>query len=130
MFPTYFGLELGIEAACIALCAAGCATAISCRGHEYDGAWTNCPSVISSADARRAATVEEIARATGCGLISNDSDDVELWAPSVEEVWQFTEQRLARRNELDALPDAEALREARASARTDDDDEEWWDPND
>jgi hypothetical protein len=86
--------------------------------------------VIFSADARRAATVEEIACATDCGLISNDSGDLELWAPSVQEVWQFTEQLPARRNELDALPGAEVLREARASARTDDDDEEWWDPDD
>jgi hypothetical protein len=115
--PSYFGLELGIEAACIALCAAGCSTAISCRGHDYEGAWARCPMVIFSADAQRAAIVEEIARASGCGLISNKSGDLELWASSVEEMWQFQELLLARRNELDALPDSDALREARASAR-------------
>lgn len=69
--PTYFGLDLGVEAACIALASAGCVPGASCHGHPPgDHPWSNFPIIVFGADPQRASAIENIARACACGLAS------------------------------------------------------------
>jgi hypothetical protein len=105
--------DLGMFAACLALCAGGCATAASCRGHPGPNAWATCPTILFTADRRRARIVEEAARVSGCALASGDDGRLDLWAPSIEEVLLFAELLLERRERFEALPLPAALREAR-----------------
>jgi hypothetical protein len=104
--------DIGLRAACLALCAGGCVTAASCRGHPQPGAWSTYPTILLHADRRRARLLETLARAARCGLASVDSG-LELWAPSVEEVLRFAKLLLSRRQEFDDLPLPESLRGAR-----------------
>lgn len=115
---TFFGLDLGVEAACLALAAGGCVTASSCRGHS--SGWSTFPVIVFIADRRRVALVEEVAREAGCGLQSDRAErTLELWAPSVEEVQQLAETVIARRVDFDAIPLPQSIRELREDASDD-----------
>jgi hypothetical protein len=105
--------DLGMFAACLALCAAGCATAASCRGHPGAHAWSKYPVILVTADRRRGRVLEELARKAGCGLASTDDGRLNLWAQSLEEVLRFAELLIEHRERFDALPLSAALREAR-----------------
>jgi hypothetical protein len=105
--------DLGMFAACLALCAAGCATAASCRGHPGPNTWASYPTILFTADRRRARIVEELARQAGCGLVSTGDGRLDLRAPSIEEVLQLAEALIERRAQFEALPLPAALREAR-----------------
>lgn len=72
--------DLGMFAVCLALCAAGCATAASCRGHPGADAWSRKLVILFTADVARARLVEEIARAIGCGLATTDNAKLSLRA--------------------------------------------------
>lgn len=115
---TFFGLDLGVEAACLAHAAAGCVTASSCRGHS--SGWSNFPVIVFIADRHRAALVEEIARTCRCGLQSDPAErTLELWAPSVEEVQQLAETVILRREDFDAIPLPQSVKELREDASDD-----------
>jgi hypothetical protein len=105
--------DLGMFAACLGLCAAGCATAASCRGHPGKYAWSHEPLILFTADPVRARLVEEVARATGCGLASMNNGRLSLYAQSIEEVLAFAALTIERRADFDALPLPPALAEAR-----------------
>jgi hypothetical protein len=105
--------ELGMFAACLALCAGGCATAASCRGHPGPNAWSACPTILFTADRRRARIVEEAARQSGCALASTDDGRLDLRAPSIVEVLALAELLLEGRDRFEALPLPAAIREAR-----------------
>jgi hypothetical protein len=104
--------DLGTFAACLALCAAGCATAASCRGHPGEHAWSHEPAILLTADASRARLVESIARACGCGLVTTDNAKLRLYAQSIEEVLAFAAQMIERRGAFDAMPLPPALASA------------------
>jgi hypothetical protein len=95
--------DLGMFAACTALCAAGCATAASCRGHPDDYAWSSKPLILFSADAVRARLIEPVARASDCGLFSTDNGKLGLYAQSIEEVLAFAALMIERRDTFAAL---------------------------
>jgi hypothetical protein len=117
-FVTLFGLELGVEAACVALSAAGCMTASSCRGHS--SGWSRFPVIVFVADRRRAALVEAVAREVGCGLQSDLSErTLELWAPSITEIQRLASRVIARRAEFDGLPLPASVRHLRDAAAAD-----------
>ena len=105
--------DLGMFAACVTLCAAGCATAASCRGHPDKYAWSHEPVILFTADPARARRIEEVARATGCGLASLEGGRISLYAQSVEEVLAFAALMIERRAEFDALPLPSSLAAAR-----------------
>jgi hypothetical protein len=107
--------DLGMFAACLALCAAGCATAASCRGHPGKYAWSREPLLLFTADGARAHLVEEVARATTCGLASTENGRLTLYAQSIEEVLAFAALIIERRADFDALPLPAALAEARGA---------------
>jgi hypothetical protein len=65
-------LDLGVTAAALALCAAGCFTFASCRGHVGATAWAEWPLILFLGDTRRARVVERAARSSGCGLANNN----------------------------------------------------------
>jgi hypothetical protein len=98
---------------CLGLCAAGCATAASYRGHPGKYAWSHEPLILFTADPARARLVEEVARATGCGLTSTNNGRLSLYAQSIEEVLAFAALTIERRADFDALPLPRALAEAR-----------------
>lgn len=104
--------DLGMFAACVALCAAGCATSASCRGHPSDHAWSDHPVIQLMGDPTRTRIVEEIARAVGCGLVSAEGRLI-LWAQSIPEIIAFTRLLLDRAAEFDAIAPPPALQEAR-----------------
>lgn len=103
--------EIGVHACSLALCAAGCVTAASCRGHPGEHAWAKWPVILFSADRRRVRVLERIARASGCGLAIEGG--IRLWAPSLAEVLKAAELTIAERARFDKLPLPEALRNAR-----------------
>jgi hypothetical protein len=105
--------DLGMFAACVGLCAAGCVTSASCRGHPGDHAWSDHPVIQLVADPARARIIEEIARAMGCGLVSADGGGLILWAQSIAEVVTFTQLLLNRAAEFDAIALPHTLNEAR-----------------
>lgn len=107
--------DLGVFAACVGLCAAGCATSASCRGHPGKHAWSDHPVIQLMADPTRARIIEEIAHATRCGLASVEGRLV-LWAQSIEEIVSFAQLLLERGAEFDAIPLPDILREARGLA--------------
>lgn len=107
--------DLGMFAACVGLCAAGCATCASCRGHPGEYAWSDHPVIQFMADPIRARIIQEIAQATGCGLASVEGRLV-LWAQSIEETLSFAQLLLERVAEFDATPPPDILREARGLA--------------
>jgi hypothetical protein len=75
-------LELGVMGLCIALNAAGCVTAYSCRGHPGP---RNYPQVLLAADAGRAADLVELCRETGCGIENFEQSGLAIFAPSILE---------------------------------------------
>lgn len=97
------GLDLGMEALCAALAAAGCLTSASCRGHPGAHAWASFPMVILGADPRRAAILEAAAAESGCGIASDSEGLLEVWAPSLAETFAMAECVIARRAEFDLL---------------------------
>jgi hypothetical protein len=105
--------DVGMFAACVGLCAAGCATSASCRGHPGNHAWSDHPVIQFVADATRARIIEAIARGTACGLASAEGGGLILWAQSIAEVVAFTHMLLDRAAEFDAIALPVALREAR-----------------
>jgi hypothetical protein len=105
--------ELGTFAACLALCAGGCATAASCRGHPGPNAWAEAPTILFTADRHRARIVEETARLSGCALASTEDGRLNLWAPSVLEVLALAERLVERRDRFDALRLPASIRAAR-----------------
>jgi hypothetical protein len=107
--------DLGMFAASVALCAAGCATSASCRGHPGKWAWSDHPVVQLMADPTRTRIIEEVARAAGCGLVSTEGRAV-LWAQSITEIVSFTRLLLDRQTEFDAIALPPTLREARGYA--------------
>lgn len=108
--------DLGMFAACVALCAAGCATSASCRGHPDKHAWSDHPVIQLVADPTRARIIEEIARGASCGLVSADGGGLILWAQSIAEVVTFTHMLLDRAAEFHGIALPVALREARGLA--------------
>jgi hypothetical protein len=104
--------DLGMFAACLALCAGGCATAASCRGHPDEHAWSNYPIILLTADRDRARLVEDLARQSGSGLASTGDGRLELWAPSVAEMLQLAELVIGQRKEFDRLPRPRAFGES------------------
>lgn len=109
------GLDVGIESACLALCAAGCVTAASCRGHPGEHAWAPFPTIFLAADDDRARVLDGIARIAGCGLANAPDGKLELWAPSLEEMMRFTERVIANRGVFESIPLPGALRRARGA---------------
>lgn len=110
-----FGLDLGVEAACVALSSAGCLTGASCRGHAGSHAWSNFPVIALIASPPRAALLESIAKQCRCGISPTDEGFLQVWAGSVAEILQFTQQLISRRDEFDRYDLPAALAEARAS---------------
>lgn len=55
--------------------------------------------------------VEEVVRATACGLASTDNGRLSLYSQSIEEVFAFAALMIERRADLDALPLPPALAE-------------------
>jgi len=102
--------DLGMYAVCVALCAAGCLTAASCRGHPGNYAWADHPTVLFTADRRRTRVLETLARLAGCGLASTDDGRLNLWAPSLIEMLSLAESLIRHRQQFDALPCPRALR--------------------
>jgi hypothetical protein len=111
--------DLGMRAACVALCAAGCVTAASCRGHPGVDAWSRWPVILFTCDGQRARILEDIARTSGCGLGSNEGR-LELWAPSVEELLRFGALVIDRRTEFDNVPVPPAVARARGKGQSED----------
>jgi hypothetical protein len=107
------GLDLGMQAACIALCAAGCITGASCRGHVGAHAWSEWPVIIFAADQRRAPVLQALAEASDCGLISS-SGRLELWARSLIEILQFAGLLISHRAQFEAMPVPLPLSRARS----------------
>lgn len=120
-YTNLYGLDLGVQAACIALSAAGCVTASSCRGHG--SGWSTFPVIVFVSDRQRAALIEEIAREVGCGLQSDQAErTLELWAPSIIEMHGFAEKVLEHRADFEAI----SLPRSVAALRHEADDEEPW----
>lgn len=117
----WLALELGVTGASEALCAAGCPTFASCRGHGRDfGGRSRHPWLLFAADERRVPLLEAAARDAGCGLELDDGGLVEAWAPSLVEIVAFGCGLHARRRDFAALPE----RFPRSDARAGDE----WDP--
>jgi hypothetical protein len=104
--------DLGMNAACVALCAAGCVTAASCRGHPDPNSWADRPIILMTADQHRARLLEVLARESDCGLASTDDGRLKLWAASLDEMLLFAEVLIAHRQRFEALPLPPALEEA------------------
>jgi hypothetical protein len=109
------GPDVGMESACLALCAAGCVTAASCRGHPGEHAWAPFPTIFLAVDNDRALVLDGIARIAGCGLANASDGKLELWAPSLEEMMQFTELVIAHRDVFERIPLTGALQRARGA---------------
>lgn len=73
------GLDIGVAGLVLALCAAGCATTTSCRGHVHGP--FDYPLVRFFADIGRARIVRDCAIEAGCGFASGGP--MEVWGPSV-----------------------------------------------
>lgn len=67
--PALEGLELGVSGLVHALSAVGCWTAASCRGHPGKYAWSDHPVVYLAADSHRAAVLQPMVAAAGCGFV-------------------------------------------------------------
>lgn len=67
MSPTE-GLDLGVAGLVHALCATGCRTEASCRGHVGSGAWSERPIVYFAADRDRIAALAPLVARAGCGF--------------------------------------------------------------
>jgi hypothetical protein len=105
--------DLGVRAAVTALCAAGCVTAASCRGHPGDHAWATHPVILLTADRRRARILVQICRDAGCGIANAADGRLEIWAPSVYEMLEFAGVLIERRQRFESLALPAALRRAR-----------------
>jgi hypothetical protein len=102
----WLALELGVTGASEALCAAGCPTFASCRGHGRDfGGRSRHPWLLFATDERRVPLLEAAARDAGCGLELDESGLVEAWAPSLVEIVAFGRALHARRREFADLPE-------------------------
>jgi hypothetical protein len=102
----WLALELGVTGASEALCAAGCPTFASCRGHSRDfGGRSRHPWLLFAADERRVPLLEAAAGDVGCGLELDESGLVQAWAPSLVEIVAFGCALHARRREFADLPE-------------------------
>jgi hypothetical protein len=105
--------DFGMFAICVSLCAAGCATAASCRGHPESSAWSSHPLVLLTADRPRARILEELARTAKCGLANTENERLALWAQSIEDMIDLAALLVENRRRFDSLPLPAALRKAR-----------------
>lgn len=97
-------LDAGVAGAVLALNAAGCLTASSCRGHAWMSGEAVRPWIRVYADPRRGALIAEAAAATGCGLALGDGPAALLFAPSVVEILDFATDMLAMRPRFEQFP--------------------------
>jgi hypothetical protein len=117
----WLSLEFGITGVVEALCAAGCPTFASCRGHsEGSGGRSSHPWVLFAADAARLPLLVQIARTAGCGLELDERGLLIVIAPSLVEAIEFGRTLLTKRNAFEAIP-AVVDRDAVASAGEDED---------
>lgn len=96
-------LDLGVAGAVLALSAAGCVTASSCRGfggHAYE-----LPEVTFWADVERAWLVRNVAADVGCSFGVDDEGRASVWGPSVRELMALGAELYERRASFDALPE-------------------------
>ncbi len=105
--------DLGVRAAVTALCAAGCVTASSCRGHPGDLAWAPYPVILFTADGKRARVLEQACRTAECGISSTDDGHLKIWAQSVVEMLDLAAVLIAERSQFDVIPLPATLRRAR-----------------
>lgn len=112
-------LELGVNAAAEALCAAGCPTFASCRGHHDGSPRSQHPWILFAADRPRVELLASAARQTGCGLDVDERGLLVLYGPSVTNTVAFARAMIDRRSQFDAL--SPMVR--REDARPDDDDD-------
>jgi hypothetical protein len=116
----WLSLEFGITGVVEALCAAGCPTFASCRGHiEGSGGRSLHPWVLFAADGARLPLLVQVARTAGCGLEHDERGLLVMIAPSLVEAIEFGRTLLAKREEFDTIP-AVVDRDAVASAGEDD----------
>jgi hypothetical protein len=106
-------VDFGVLSACVALGAAGFATAASCRGHPKPNAWSSHPLLLLTAERRRTRILEELARKTNCGLKSTENHRLALWAQSIEAVLALSEAIVENQKRFDRIPLPAALRRAR-----------------
>lgn len=110
--------DLGVRAAVTALCAAGCVTAASCRGHPGEHAWAPHPVILLTSDGERARILQQACRGVGCGIASTDDGRLEIVAPSIEEMLRLAEALIEQRARFASLPLPSPLREARGLRTT------------
>lgn len=101
-------LELGVTGASAALCAAGCPTFASCRGHGAEfGGRSRHPWRLFAGDERRFPLLEAAARVAGCRLELDERGLLVAWAaPSLAEIVAFGRALHARRREFADLAGA------------------------
>lgn len=100
--PSRGYLELGVTALCIALNAAGCVTASSCRGHP--GGPLQPPQVLLACDRTRGLLLSKLCRAAGCGISNFETTGAVIYAPSVGEFTELAQVLLDNRLRFEALP--------------------------
>lgn len=95
-------LELGVSALCLALNAAGCVTASSCRGHPESP--RELPQVLLCCDQARGELLLVLARRTSCGIENFERSGLVIYAASVAELLRLAEAVLESRDRFEALP--------------------------
>jgi hypothetical protein len=114
----WLALELGVTGASEALCAAGCPTFASCRGHGRDfGGRSRHPWILLAPDERRVPPLEAATRDAGCGLELDESGLVEAW-PVARRDGRVRLRSARKQCEFADLPEPFARADARAG-------EEW-----
>jgi hypothetical protein len=104
--------DLGIFALCLALCAAGCATAASCRGHPGADAWSRKLVILFTADSPARAWSRR-SRARSAAVSPPPTTPSWAYAQSIEEMLAFAARTIERRTDFDGLPLPSTLAEAR-----------------
>ncbi len=94
-------LEFGVAGLVVALSAAGCVTASSCRGHvhEHDAV----PYVLFRCDPDRAASVARACTTIGCGF-GDVADMLVIHGYSVAALLDLADLLVERRAEFDRIP--------------------------
>lgn len=117
--------DLGVRAVVTALCASGCVTAASCRGHPGQQAWAPHPVILLTADRERAHVLEEACRGACCGIASTDDGRLKIVAPSIEKTLSLADALIAQRARFETLPLPAALARARGLPTTDSAENRW-----
>jgi hypothetical protein len=115
-----YAFELGVSGLAEALCAAGCPTFSSCRGH--DGQGTGSPWIVCGCDSARLQLLLDAVRGSGCSAENGASGEVVIFAPSVSEAVGLGFELLTRRAAFDELSPVVDYDELRAAVE-----EEWGD---